>query len=589
MEELKKRELLFRSDKVRHSYPHCYRCDTPLIYKSQVSWYLKIDKLRQKLLDNNQELKWHPEHFGAGRFKHNLKTAPDWSLSRTRYWGTPIPVWETEDGETFVAGSVAEIEKLSGQKIIDLHRPAIDEVVLTLPSGKKARRVKEVLDVWFESGSMPYAQDHYPFNNQAKFKKHYPADFIVEYTGQLRGWFYYLHVLGNALFNNNSFKNVVVTGVLMGDDGRKMSKSYENYPDPRKTIEKFGAESLRLYFMTSKIMNGEDIAISEDEIKDESRLLGVLQNSLQYFLTYSALHQWKKSKTKPKLTTMDNWILARIKEFEYVVDKALNNYQFTVSTKAIRPLVEDLSTWYIRRSRDRFVAGDRAALATINEVLERLALAVAPILPFSAERIYQALNGVNESVHLEKYPTTTRPSATQAKLIKDMEVVREICSAGNRLRSQARISLRQPLQQLFVEGSTEIKHSKDYQQIVIDELNIKKLIFTAPKKGLRVEEARVGENVVSLDTNIDQELKEEGLLRELLRQLQNARKKAGLKVGQRVVLRYCTKDEEIRTVISKHRKTIMSVGFFLVLERTDDTTGMTALPGQDIKFTFRKN
>lgn len=585
MEELEKRELLFKSEKTIHSYPHCYRCSTPLIYKSQVSWYLKIDKLRKKLLEKNKELNWHPGHFGNGRFKHNLTTAPDWSLSRSRYWGTPIPVWETKDGETYVAGSVAEIEKLSGKKIIDLHRPEIDNIELTLPSGKKAKRVKEVLDVWFESGSMPYAQDHYPFSNKVEFKKHYPADFIVEYTGQLRGWFYYLHVLGNALFDNNSYKNVVVTGVMMGNDGRKMSKLYGNYPDPRTTIEKFGAESLRLYFMTSKIMNGEDMAISEDEIKDESRLLSVLQNSLQYFLTYSALHKWKKSKTKPKLITMDNWILARVKEFEHVLGQSLNDYNFNTASNAIRPFVEDLSTWYIRRSRDRFVAGDKAALYTIKEVLDRFALAVAPILPFSAERIYQALNNKDGSVHLEKYPVTAELSSAQAKLIKDMIEVREICSVGNMLRAQAKISLRQPLKQLFIEGSTELRKNKHYQQIIIDELNIKKLIFGAPKSK-KVEESRMGDNIIYLDTDIDQELKEEGRLRELIRKLQAARKKAGLNVGQKVVLKYHTEDEETRVVISKHKKTIMSAGSFSILERTKDTTGMDDMPGEDIKFTF---
>lgn len=580
---LKERGHLFREEKVTHSYPHCYRCDTPLIYKSQVSWYMKIDALRNELLAKNKEINWVPKHFGSGRFKHNVETAPDWSLSRTRYWGTPIPVWETEDGELFVPESVKEIEKLSGQKVTDLHRPAIDEVVLTLPNGKKAKRVKEVLDVWFESGSMPYAQDHYPFEHEKEFTRHHPTDFIIEYTGQLRGWFYYLHVLSNALFNKNAFKNVAVTGVLMGTDGRKMSKSYGNYPDPRTTIEKYGGEALRLYFLTSKIMAGEDTAIAEEEIREQSRLLNVLQNSFQYYVTYNQFRQSNPAKSKPQL--LDNWLLARVKELEFEIDRGLSSFDFQAASKAIRPFIEDLSTWYIRSNRDRFVTGDGAALDTLGEVLKRFAVAVAPILPFSAERIFAEL-GDGESVHLESFPKTSELSGVEGQLVNDMMEVRKICSTGNMLRAQEGISLRQPLGQLFIEGKTVAQKNKDYQKIIADELNVKVIVFGAPKK--KLEEARVGEVIIHLDTQLSDELRQEGQLRELLRKLQDARKKAGLNVGDKVVLHYFTEDPAMAELFKKNANDITAAATFSKLEITDSPNGLEELSGESLQYRFEK-
>jgi len=345
---LKDKGLLVREDRITHSYPHCYRCGTPLIYMAQDSWLLKIDEIRGDLLKMNKKINWVPSHFGEKRFTYNIENAPDWSISRTRYWGIPIPIWETEDGERIVPGSIEEIEKLSGQHVTDLHRPDIDEIVLTTPSGKKAHRVKEVLDVWFESGAMPYAQDHYPFENKEKFEGGFPADFIIEHTGQLRGWFYSLHVLANILKGEPAFKNAVVTGTLAGTDGRKMSKSFGNYPDPKGTIEKYGAESLRLYFMGSNIMNGEDLTLNEDDVREQYNLLNILHNSHKYLVTYANLHKWKPKATNSK-HVLDKWISARTEEFIKTYSEALDNFDFVTSTRAIRPFVEDLSTWYIRR------------------------------------------------------------------------------------------------------------------------------------------------------------------------------------------------------------------------------------------------
>lgn len=549
-EDLRQRQHLIREETITHSYPHCYRCATPLIYKAQVSWYLRLDPLRDRLLQSNKEINWVPQHFGSGRFSYNIENAPDWSLSRTRYWGSPIPVWETEDGETYVAGSIAELEKLSGQKVTDLHRPAIDSLELTLPSGKKARRVKEVLDCWFESGAMPYAQDHFPFGNTAEFERHFPADFIIEYTGQLRGWFYYLHVLSNALKERPAFKNVVVTGVLMGTDGRKMSKSYGNYPDPKATIERYGAEALRLYFMSSKIMNGEDMAITEEEIREQSRALNILHNSFQYFITYANLHHWQPGEGEKSDHPLDRWMIVRTHQLMEAIESNLSKFQFPGAAKAIKPFIEDLSTWYIRRSRDRFVDGDTSALQTLYDVLMQTSLAIAPILPFSAEQIFRTLRAEDDSVHLQAFPVADAVLIKENEgLIAAMETVRAICSVGNMLRSQSGLSLRQPLSALKLFGYKEIEQSPLYHSVITEELNVKALEFGPidPDWAVHIDASKQ----IGLDTKLTPALKEEGQYRELVRKLQDARKKAGLSVGQKATLFVAT-NEEIRKICEKY-------------------------------------
>ena len=582
--DLQKKGLLFREQTISHAYPHCYRCSTSLIYKAQVAWYLKVNPLRQHMLRANKKINWIPKHFGPGRFRHNLETAPDWCLSRTRYWGTPLPVWETDDGEIFVPESIAELEKLSDQKITDLHRPKIDDVVLTLPSGKSAHRVKEVLDVWFESGSMPYAQDHYPFEDEGEFQAHFPTDFIIEYTGQLRGWFYYLHLLANALEDNIAFKNVVVHGVLAGNDGRKMSKSYGNYPDPRGTIEKYGAESLRLYFMGSRIMIGEDLAISEEDIREQSRLLNVWHNALKYYLTYANVHPaatWqvevgnrvdKDRKTKVESSVLDRWISARLEEAIKDYAEGLDRFDFQSSTKAIRPFVEDLSTWYIRRSRDRFVEGDKAALATLGAVLLRSSIAFAPTLPFSSEYFYQRLGGQGESVHLEDYPIVDEAILTKEKeTIAVMATVRLVASVAHMQRAEAKIPLRQPLLRLTVASNPELAKREDLIEVLRDEMN--------------VESIELGSQI-KIDTELTPELKLAGRYRQLARQLQEARKKAGLKVGELASWHYFTRDDELRELIEKHSSELAKTGSLRSIEPIADQVDLSKLDGEELAYKF---
>lgn len=587
-EDLKKRGLLFQESTVSHSYPHCYRCGTPLIYKSQLSWYLKIDSLREKLILSNKDIHWVPPHFGPGRFTHNLETAPDWSLSRTRYWGTPIPVWQTKDGEQIVVGSLKELEELSGQKIADLHRPNIDDVVLTTPSGKKAYRVKEVLDCWFESGAMPYAQFHYPFDGEVELEKNFPADFIVEYTGQLRGWFYYLHVLANALRQQIAFKNVVVTGVLMGTDGRKMSKSYGNYPDPRGTIEKYGAEALRLYFMGSRIIAGEDTDINEEEIRLQSRLLTVLHNSFRYFVTYANLHQYQFSVGRPQSTNvLDRWIRLRLEELIVGYSQALDRYELAEATKLIRPFIEDLSTWYIRRSRDRFVRGDQTALATLHEVLVKFSLTVAPLIPFTADYFYRALASDDiESVHLADYPVSDSVATAEGNdLLTQMDKIRQLSSVANMLRSEVGIPLRQPLARFCLRQPNDIAAEDELISILQEEINVEVIEFgntsVGPDQWVKTP---VGE--VFLDTTLTPELETEGRYRELLRQIQEARKKAGLNVGELATLRYFTRNETLSSLLENRAAEICHAASFRAIEPVSDGADLTKLDKEEIAVAF---
>jgi len=588
-EALKTKGLLVKDERITHSYPHCYRCTTPLIYMAQDAWYMKIDPIRQEMLKTNRQINWVPGHFGKKRFKYNLETAPDWSLSRARYWGTPMPIWETKDGERVVVGSIAEIEKLSGKKIKDLHRPGIDEVVLTLPSGKKAYRVKEILDVWFESGAMPYAQDHYPFENKQAFERGFPADFIIEYTGQLRGWFYTLHVLSTALKKKPAFKNVVVTGVLMGTDGRKMSKSYGNYPDPKQTLEKYGAEALRLYFMSNKIMLGEDLDLNERDIQETRNSLNILHNSHKYFTTYANLHSWTPKDKVASSHPLDKWIRTRLEEFINEYATGLDNFDFPASTRPIPPFIEDLSTWYIRRSRDRFVAGDKKALSTLYEVLFKFSKAIAPTLPFTAEQIYSSLKGAKdpESVHLCDYPKTNkRTVSTNKTLLQKMSLVRSLASAVHNLRAEAKQPLRQKMATVVLKGTKGLKSDKELVSLLQDEVNVENIAFdTSIKKGFL--KTTVDGVMVALDPKLSEALKKEGLLRDLLRQLQDARKKDGLAVGQKVKLTYETTNKTLSVLIEESKEIIKDSSHFTDVIKGKVPKGVS-LMGDDLKIKLEK-
>lgn len=536
-EDLGKRQLLFREETIFHSYPYCYRCHTPLIYKAQKSWFIDVQKLKERLLANNKKINWVPHHFKYGRFKKGIETAPDWCISRTRYWATAMPVWRCEScGNLKVVGSIKEIEGLSGKKVTDLHRRSVDHITFKCDRcGGVARRVPEVLDCWLESGSMPYGERHYPFENKEDFQNSFPGDFIVEYTGQVRAWFYVMHVISTALFDSHCFKNVVVTGVMSGSDGRKMSKSYGNYPDPRATIEKYGGDSLRLYLMGGPLMLAGDTSAAflekglEENVKS---VLLVLWNTYRYFVTYAKNNNWSftgEARVDQVKDILDQWILVRLEKFQRQVERNLDRYQIPPAVKAIKPFVNDLSTWYIRSCRERFASGDFEALTCLYTVLLRLVKILAPIIPFITEKIYQGLLSIDKkaliSVHLCDFPKSKKLKKSQLKLSREMALVREISSQTHAIRKGEGIRLRQPLAQLTYK--TVVRLTEDSESLLAREVNVHQVTW---RKG---NKKTVG---VNLDTRLTEKLIEEGKTRDLAREIQALRKELGLDSSDKVTV-----------------------------------------------------
>ncbi len=593
---------LFSAFDFTHQYPFCYRCSTPLIYKTQKAWYLNISSIRQKLLDTNKLINWIPEFFKEGRFEYNLRTAPDWCLSRSRYWGSPIPVWKCEKClDEKVVGSIKEIEELSGKEIKDLHKPDIDEITFACEKcSGTMKRVPEVLDCWFESGSMPFAQWHYPFKRKEEFKKIFPADFIVEYTGQLRGWFYYLHVLSNCLFDSISFKNVIVTGVLAGTDGRKMSKSYGNYPDPREVLEKYGSDALRYYFMSSPILIGEDMSLSEKNIEESLRKTVMLFWNVYKFYE---IYEDEVSGHVDIENTLDKWILSRLNSLNKEITEGMESYNIPRAVRPIERFINELSTWYLRLSRDRFKSSNKedrkSVLWTTRHVLLESSKLFAPFIPFISEYVWQKIekydfNNKDKSVHLCNWPEPDEGRIDKA-LENRMEIIKKIVEASNSIRQENNIKLKYALKSIIISGNKEVAESVKMLEGILKKMaNVKEVEITEDKikyeakinyavagkelgkdvsklkevlsnidanklkeifdekneeviNGIAVkrdyiifkevsekgDSKRFDQGLVRLNLEISEELKEEWLLREIVRAIQNKRKEMGLKISDK--------------------------------------------------------
>lgn len=569
LKDLAAQNLVYKTEHYTHSYPHCYRCSTPLFYNALPAWFIKVQEIKSRLIELNKDINWYPEHLKFGRFQQGIENAPDWNISRNRYWATALPFWQCQNESCRDMVCLGSIEELRAKATnfkevypdydpanpeslekLDLHRPYIDEVKVKCEKcGGEMQRVPEVVDCWVESGSMPFAELHYPFTNEELFQQRFPADFVVEYIPQTRAWFYVMHVINTILFDRAPFKNVMTTGTILGEDGTKMSKSKGNYPDANIVIEKYGADALRFYLLTSPVVIGEDVSFSEKTLAETGRKVNMLlYNVWTFYRTYT---QDKVFDTLPEAShVLDRWIMARLQQTHSIVTKEMEQYNTVRAGRSIVEFIDDLSTWYLRRSRDRMKGQDEAAKSTLNVfgyVLAETAKMLAPFTPFLADFLYKDLTG-KESVHLEDW--TPEAESMDERVLAEMEVVREAASLGNALRKELSLPVRQPLRALDMSiKSKSVDMDPELMQLVLDELNIKtQEDALSDKASLRpdtIKEIAGTQHIdhLYLDIELTPELKTEGLARELERLVQDLRKKSGLQVGELVDVYYNTTDE----------------------------------------------
>ncbi|MFD2422539.1 isoleucine--tRNA ligase [Amycolatopsis pigmentata] len=643
--------LLLRHETYEHSYPHCWRCRNPLIYRAVSSWFVKVSQFRDRMVDLNQRITWYPEHVKDGQFGKWLSNAIDWSISRNRYWGTPIPVWMSDDPQyprIDVYGSLDELERDFGVRPSDLHRPHIDQLTRPNPddpTGKSTmRRVPEVLDVWFDSGSMPYAQVHYPFENAEWFEHHYPGDFIVEYIGQTRGWFYTLHVLATALFDRPAFRTCVSHGIVLGSDGQKMSKSLRNYPDVNEVFDRDGSDAMRWYLMASPILRGGNLIVTDKGIRDAVRQAVLpLWNSYYFLALYANAEGVEGHWRTDSRHVLDRYILAKTNELVTDVQSSLDTCDVAGACLTVRDFLEVLTNWYVRRSRDRFWAGEQDAIDTLHTVLEVVCRTTAPLLPLTTESVWRGLTG-GRSVHLTDWPLVDELPA-DVSLVRTMDRVRQACSSALFLRKANKLRVRLPLARLVV-AAADAESLEPFTDIIADEVNVKAVELTTdvaahggfevvvnaraagPRLGRDVQKVikavKAGEwstspegavvaagielvdgeyerrlvakdsgaaaelpdssGLVLLDTEVTAELAGEGLARDLVRVIQQARRDAKLDVADRIEL-VVDLPEDVVTAVRPHEEFICRETLAVSLQYRDIPDGFGGTVGDGVKVT----
>ena len=572
--DLKEKGIVWKIEYIRHEYPFNPRSKQRIMYRAIPSWFFDIQGQKPLMLEQNENINWFPSHLKHGRFAKNIEQAPDWNLSRDRFWATAMPVWKGDRGTVKVVGSYAELKELSGVELDDYHRPWVDDITFEI-DGEKFTRIDKVLDCWFESGSMPFAQLHYPFENRQKFEANYPADFIVEYIGQVRAWFYYVHAVNTALAeigafgpdcqHKNAYSNVITTGVVAGNDGRKMSKSLGNFTDPNELMDKFSADSLRFLLLSSPLLNGEDFALHDKSVGDVARKLAMIWNMYDFFTMYAEVDGWEfDGELKDPLNEMTNpldiWIVSRLHQLVAEVERHMDTYNIPDALSPILPFLDDASNWYVRRSRRRFWKseddGDKNdAYRTLHYVLVRLSYILAPFTPFLAEELYHNLTGDDESIHLKDWLPAGKINRA---MLRDMNALRAAVNDGLSKRAAEGIKVRQPLASAKLVSTISQNTPEEVAQFLVDiareELNVKSVEVVTGSE-LDIPEASAQPSVV-YDLTITPELKREGLMREIVRHVQSARKKAGLQVDDRIILQLTTNDDQLRQAINEHRATI---------------------------------
>ena len=526
--------IVYRIKYIKHEYPFNPRSKQRIIYRAFPSWFFNVTDSKTMLIEENEKINWFPEYLKHGRFEKNIEAAPDWNLSRDRFFATAMPVWKGDKGSVKVVGSYDELYELSGTRLEDYHRPWVDEIEFEI-DGEHFKRIDKVLDCWFESGSMPFAQLHYPFENREKFEKNYPADFIVEYVGQVRAWFYYVHVVNTALFSDIAYKNVITTGTLAGNDGRKMSKSLGNYTDPNLLMDQYSADSLRFLMLSSPVLAGEDFSLIDKDVSDVARKLSMIWNVFDFFTMYAEVDGFDSDQAMAVsefINPLDIWLVSRVHQVRNQITEGMEAYNIPAALSSVLEFIDDMSNWFVRRSRRRFWKSEDdqdklEAYSTLYYVLIYLAKILAPFTPFLAEELYQKMTGagvmnseIPESVHLLDWPEA---GVIDEAVLTQMTKTREIITAGlaermKKTESEAQIKVRQPLAKLVYAGE---KLDDFYEQIIMEEVNVKS-----------VEHGEA----LALDKTLTPELLEEGKIRELIRFVQAARKKAGLNVDDRIRL-----------------------------------------------------